>query len=155
MFQCVIVSFSPFVPWETRNLRTKIKSLVRNFVFKKLTQHKPEIKIETINLNKNSFLFVSSYIFSLHRQPISPTDWNNWKQWIKTRPILSVLLPLILRYWPRCLSEVWMSWLRPSASKSFISEAWHFNVLTNAEAVCEVRVNFSQLGIFFSCQFWI
>ena len=38
--------------------------------------------------------------------------------------------------------EIWMSW-------------WNFNVLTNAEAVCKIRVNFSQLWIFFSCQFWI
>ena len=38
-----------------------------------------------------------------------------------------------------------------SASQSSISEAWHVNVLMNAEAVRKV----SQLGIFFSYQFWI
>ena len=37
----------------------------------------------------------------------------------------------------------------PSESKSSISEAGHFNVLMNGEAVCEVRVNFSLLRIFF------
>ena len=36
-----------------------------------------------------------------------------------------------------------------SASKSSIRKVWHFNVLTNAEVVCEARVNFSQLLIFF------
>ena len=71
------------------------------------------------------------------------------------------LPPLICRYWPNRLSNgsLWnldvMMKSYPSASKSSLSKAWYFNVLTNAEAVCEVRVNFSQLGIFFSCQFWI
>ena len=64
------------------------------------------------------------------------------------------LPPLICRYWPNRLfnRSIWnldvMMKPYPSANKSY-SKAWHFNVLTNAEADCEVKVNFSQLGIFF------
>ena len=43
----------------------------------------------------------------------------------------------------------------PSANKSSISKASHFNIITNGEAVRKARVNFSQLGTFFCCQSWI
>ena len=65
--------------------------------------------------------------------------------------------PLICWYWSNCLSDgsLWnldvMMKSYPSASQSSLSEAWHFNVLMNAEVVRKV----SQLGIFFSYQFWI
>ena len=71
-------------------------------------------------------------------------------------------LPLLIcLYWLNRLSNgsIWnlhvMMKLYPSARKFYLGKAWHFNILTNAEAVCEVTVNFSQFGIFFSCQFWI
>ena len=49
-------------------------------------------------------------------------------------------------------SELWMYDEIVSLRKPIsIREAWHFNVLMNAEAVHKV----SQLGTFFSYQFWI
>ena len=65
------------------------------------------------------------------------------------------LLPLICRYRPNHLSIGWLWNLDvmmksyPSTSKSFLSKAWYFKVLTNAEAVCEVKVNLLQLGTLF------
>ena len=64
------------------------------------------------------------------------------------------LPPLICRYWQNRVSNgsLWnlhvMIKSYPSANKSY-SKAWHFDFLMNREADCEVRVNFSQLGIFF------
>ena len=65
------------------------------------------------------------------------------------------LPPITCRYWPNRLfiGSLWnldvMMKSYPSKSKSFVSEARHFNALTNAGAICEVRVNFSKFEIFF------
>ena len=86
---------------------------------------------------------------------ITPNTDTFYALWISS---IRNLPPLICRY---CLSSEWLWNLDvmmkscPSASKTSISEAWHFDVLKNAETVSEVRVNFPQLGIFSSCQVWI